>query len=65
MQRLPEALHARCRENVRLGSRVLGLMRRSGGWVLEMEKGTLDAETVVLTCDSGAAALLLERIDPE
>ena len=65
MQSLPDALYTHTSRSVRLGAPAHGLRRCPAGWVLEFENGTLEAESVVLTCEAPAAAQILEPTAPE
>ncbi len=65
MQTLPDALYRRNQQNVRLGEAVRGLVRRGGGYVLELDNGMVEAESVVLTAPAPASARLLREVAPE
>jgi oxygen-dependent protoporphyrinogen oxidase len=63
-QALPDALHARHREHIRLGQAVRALRRENGAYVLECDSGDVRADRVVFTGAARATASLLQTIDP-
>lgn len=65
MQALPDALHAAHAGVVRLGTPARRLCRAGRGWMIELDDGAVEAETVVLTCEAAAAANLLEDVAPD
>ena len=65
MQALTDALHDAHAASIRLGTAVRGLSPARSGWNVELEDRAMRADTVVLTCDAGAAAGLVEGVAPE
>lgn len=64
MGALPRALYARHRESIRLGTPARGLERDGDGYAIETDDGRVRVDEVVLTVPAGAAADLLEGLDP-
>lgn len=65
MQALPDALHRRHAANVRLDSPVRAVTLAGGGWRVETEGETVEAERVVLTVPAPAASRILASVAPE
>lgn len=65
LQSLPDALHRRNQENVRLSTPVRRISGARGSFVLETVRGRVEAEAVVLSVPADAAARMLEGVAPE
>jgi oxygen-dependent protoporphyrinogen oxidase len=65
MQTLPLALHHRHVANIRVNAPVHAISRSGGGWRVEAEGETVEAEHVVLTVPAPVASRLLAPIAPE
>jgi protoporphyrinogen/coproporphyrinogen III oxidase len=64
MQTLPDALHRRNRENVRLGTAARELRPVGAGWEVRTDHGEIRARAVVLTAPSRATAGLRRGVAP-
>ncbi|MFD1142656.1 protoporphyrinogen oxidase [Larkinella insperata] len=64
LQTLPRKLAAQL-DALNLNDSVTRLTQTDNGWQLEAQSGLYAADTVVLACEAGAAANLLEPIRPE
>jgi oxygen-dependent protoporphyrinogen oxidase len=64
LQTLPQALAGKL-TNLNLNDSVNRLTKTETGWLLEAQSGAYAADAVVLACDTGAAAGLLETTWPD